>query len=183
MWEQRKLKFDMHVTTAWCILYLLNQYELSYENENMFVIIHSGLSISCTWNLPSTWSARMNLNMRYLRTIARAPELVHSSLWFCIHREDSKQFFIYSTQIDLFFFRIWFDFFFSIKQKHSVEAIFNHLRFQIFVYYLNKRFLIACSHFICFSFRIQRRTTITRGMASIIREMFRQWNLSHHLRW
>lgn len=111
MWEQRKLKFDIHVTTAWCILYLLCQYELSYENENMFVIIHSGLSISCTWNLPSTWSARMNLNMRYLRTIARAPELVHSSLWFCIHREDSKQFFIYSTQIDLFFFRIWFDFF------------------------------------------------------------------------
>lgn len=115
MWEQRKLKFDIHVTTAWCILYLLCQYELSYENENMFVIIHSGLSISCTWNLPSTWSARMNLNMRYLRTIARAPELVHSSLWFCIHLEDSKQFFIYSTQFDLFFFRIWFDFFFSMK--------------------------------------------------------------------
>lgn len=168
------------MTTAWCILYLLHQYELSYENENenMFVIIHSGLSISYTWNLPSTWSARMNLNMRYLRTIARAPELVHSSLWFCIHREDSKEFFIYSIQIDLFFYRICFDFSFF-----SVEAILNHLRFQIFVYYLNKRFLIACSHFICFSFRIQRRTTIARGMASIIREMFRQWNLSHHLRW
>lgn len=52
----------------------------------------SGLSISCTWNSPSTWYVRTNSSTHCWQTIVLAQVPRHSSPWFYIHREDSKQF-------------------------------------------------------------------------------------------